>query len=296
MRETGSGTGEPEVLVIVVNWNGREVLGDFLERTLSSTHRNLRITVVDNASSDVSASIAAGRQRVRLVQLEENKGWGSAVNAGLADAAHREPDYYLFMNNDVFLDPEAVKSLVNCIEEHPDFGLLSPVLLDCEGDVAHSGGRFTNLGWWARQVVQPDPRSGKITEMDLVIGAAMFAKAELVERIGGFDPEFFLYREDVDYSTRARRAGFRIGVCRRSRAVHIEGATTRKPEADGPRDFDSETVYKESFAKYAFKHLSTLDLVRWLLTGRGLSSLPYVLRNISLLLRIRRRRLERIEP
>ena len=287
---------DPRVLIIVANWNGRDVIGRFIETILSSTYQNLDVLVVDNASSDGSCEIIEGYPSIDLMRLAENRGWGCAMNAGLVNERAHDADYFIFMNNDVFMEPEAITALVRQGEKHPEFGILSPILLDCKGKLTHSGGFFTNLGWWRRVMPSTNFESEKPDELDIVIGATMFVRAGVVDSIGGFDPEFFLYREDVDYCKRAREAGFRIGVVYSSRAVHIEGATTRKDVEEEPSDFDSKGIYAESFVKYVFKHLSYADLIRWLFTKRGISSWGLIFRNYRKLMAIRRRSKERINP
>jgi len=287
---------EPRVLIIVANWNGQEVISKFIETATSSDYTNLDILVVDNASTDGSCDVIRSHPSIGLLPLLQNLGWGNAINAGLSDERAENVDYFIFMNNDVFLEPGAVKALVRQGEEHPEFGIFSPILLDINGETTHSGGFFTSLGWWRRVIPDTERKPEVPEELDIVIGAAMFVRAQVVEKIGGFDPEFFLYREDVDYCKRAKGAGFRIGVANNSRAVHVEGATTRKDVEVKTTNFDSEGIYADSFVKYVFKHLGYHELLRWLFTRRGMSSWGSVLQNWRKLMEIRRRSMDRIDP
>jgi GT2 family glycosyltransferase len=283
----------PRVLIIVVNWNGERYLGNCIEAAMGSSYGNLGLLVVDNASSDGSLHLVARYPSVGLIRLHENRGWGGGINAGLASEMAQQADFYLCMNNDVNLDRNAVEALVSCAEQHPDFGIFSPILTDIDGRAAYAGGFFTQLGWWRRHWFD-DHVEGDLTELDVVIGAAMLVRKEVVGRIGGLDPEFFLYREDVDYCRRARDSGFRIGAVHEARAVHVIGGSTTKNRGDGPSwsmpSLDTDGIYAVSSVKYAFKHLTTPELLRWLLTRRGRSSWRLVLQLWPRLILIRRRR------
>ncbi len=287
----------PRVLIIIVNWNGERYLGSCIEAAMANNYPNIDILVVDNASTDGSIGVVARYPSVGLIQLPENKGWGSGINAGLASDRARLAHFYLCMNNDVNLDQNAVQALVACAERHRDFGILSPTLLNRHGAFTHSGGFFTHLGWWKPHIVGEG--SGDLTELDIVIGAAMFVRREVVAKIGGFDPEFFLYREDVDYCRRAKHYGFRVGVVHRARAVHVGGATTTKvaesQSAESMTSPDLVHVYAVSCIKYAFKHLTTAQLLRWLLTARGRSSWYLVPNLWPSLARIRKKGLSKVE-
>ena len=288
---------DPRVTVIVVNWNGRDIIGRFIETTLASDYPNLDVLVVDNASTDGSDGMVEGCPGVGLIRLEENRGWGSAINAGLASERAAGADYYVFMNNDVFLEPGAVGELVRQGEGNPEFGVLSPAILDGEGNWMTPGGFFTRLGWWRGLEPVADPAKPEAPErLDVVLGVAMMVRAGVVEAIGGFDPEFFLYREDVDYCKRAKEAGFEVGLVQATTAVHVEGAATTKRDEEKPSDFNWREVYAESFVKYVFKHLGDRELARWLVTRRGISSWGIVLRNCRKLVAIRRRGSESIDP
>ena len=108
---------DERVLAIVVNWNGREVLPQTLDALRSTLHSNLEIAVVDNGSTDGSAESV--RDPVRLVVLDENRGYGAALNAvlgpalqGEKDAGEPPPDYFLLLNNDILLEPGTVSRLL----------------------------------------------------------------------------------------------------------------------------------------------------------------------------------------
>jgi len=262
----------PGVLAIVVNWNGEHVLEKTVNSLLKSHYPNLYVLIVDNASTDGSRDLIArlssadGPGRVQGLLLESNLGWGAAVNKGLSAELLREFSFFLCMNNDVIVEPDAVSKLVEMMTLNPSLGILSPVILDDHGDETPTGGHLNKLGWWDREVKGLKERGGGLYEADVVIGAAMLVRREVFEKIGGFDPGFFLYREDIDFCLRAKKAGFKVGIATDAMITHLEGASTSKVEE---AKFDARAVYLDSWTRFAFKNLGWTSLVRWMFTRTG---------------------------
>ena len=124
---------DERVLAIVVNWNGREVLPATLDALRSNVFPPLTTVVVDNGSTDGSAESV--RDPVRLVALNENRGYGAALNAvlrpalqGEKDAGETPPDYFLLLNNDILLEPGTVCRLLEPAREKGP-GIYGPKVL-----------------------------------------------------------------------------------------------------------------------------------------------------------------------
>jgi len=280
----------PAVLAIVVNWNGEHVLEKTVNSLLESRYPNLNILIVDNASADGSRDLiarlssAGGPGRVQGLLLENNLGWGAAVNKGVSAELLRDFSFFLCMNNDVILEPDAVSKLVEMMTSNPSLGILSPLILDDHGHETPTGGHLNKLGWWDREVKGLKRWRGRLYEADVVIGAAMLVRRDVFEKIGGFDPGFFLYREDIDFCLRAKRARFEIGIATDVMVTHLEGASTSKVEGAG---FDSRAVYLDSWARFAFKNLEWTSIVRWMFTRTGQACWWRIIKRFPWLLSLR---------
>ena len=120
---------EPLVLAVVVNWNGAAVIEPCLATLLASTYPNLRVLVVDNASTD--GSVATVRERfpsVRVLEAGENSGYAGGVNAGLEEAKREGAAYALLLNNDIELDAGAVGELVKSASSNERAAFVGPLI------------------------------------------------------------------------------------------------------------------------------------------------------------------------
>ena len=197
----------PRTTVIVVNYNGGADLPRCLQ-SLQTARGDFEILVVDNASTDGSAACAAGLvPGLRLVRNEANLGFGAAGNVGKCWA---RGEYLAFLNPDSVVDPGWLEALVAALDANPQAGLAtSKILLLAEPERINACG--TEIHCTGLTLCLGMGRAGtafdRVEEVDAVSGAAFAIRRTLFERLGGFDPCFFLYFEDVDLSWRARLAG-----------------------------------------------------------------------------------------
>jgi len=183
--------------------------------TLASVRAQLRgsdeLVVVDNASSDDSAAVAAA-EGARVVDAGRNDGFGAGCHLG---AAATTAPLLLFLNPDCVLAPGCLDALRAASAARPDWGAWQALVL-LPGGVAinTSGGVVHWLGLaWAGQCDQPAttaPRS--LSEVGFASGAALVVRREAWDHVGGFEPAYFMYGEDVDLSLRLRLAGWGVGV------------------------------------------------------------------------------------
>lgn len=230
----------PDVTVIVVSYNTSALT----ERCVKALHDSTaahEIVVVDNASSDGSAdAIAASFPEVRLLRLPENVGWGRGVNRGAALAAGR---YLLFFNPDAEPVGDAVADLVAFADAHPGHGLYTGRTLTADGAddryscwglpsvwsyVAFATGLSTAFPDkpWANPEGLPRYDRRSVAEVPAISGCAMLIERDLFRRLGGFDPRYFLYSEDIDLCVRARALGARPLVTPDVAVRHVGGASS----------------------------------------------------------------------
>jgi GT2 family glycosyltransferase len=241
-----------DLSVIIVNYNA----GSLLEACLASIRRfgddlALEILVVDNASTDGSLEALRRFPEAHLIPNRENRGFAAAVNQGIAAAKGR---YLLLLNPDTEVVSPVFRALVAFAEVHPDAGVVGPRLRNPDGSLQTSAYRFptlfqaagavlrlrrlvpvtflrARLGWWlGRYFGQLDPHASP-HPVDYVTGACMLIRREVVDRIGGFDPRFFLYFEEKDFCLRAGQAGWRVWFDPAAEVVHHVGGSSRgRPE------------------------------------------------------------------
>jgi GT2 family glycosyltransferase len=236
-------TTTADVSVIVVSYNTHEhtvrCLRDLLGNEATSV--DFDVVVVDNASHDGSAdAIAAEFPGVRLVRLEENVGWGRAVNRAAVECAS---PYLLLLNPDTRPVGDVIGQLVRFARTRPGHGIYTGRTLTVDGtDDGHACLGLPTL-WsfacfatglstvlrryrWANPERLPDYDRRSVREVPAVSGCLMLVERTLFHALEGFDPRYFLYSEDVDLSLRARRLGARPVLYPGASVVHIGGASS----------------------------------------------------------------------
>jgi GT2 family glycosyltransferase len=220
------------VAVVVLAWNGRDDTLACLRALDGSTYRPLRVIVVDNGSTDGTAeAVAAAHPEADLLRSEVNLGFAGGNNLGLRRALEDDAGYVFVLNNDVEVEPGAVAALVEAARRLPSVGALNPKILfaDPPGHVWFAGARFDpRRGYNGRQrgYRRPDsPELAEVVTTDRACGAALLVPRAVLERVGLFDEELFLYSEDTDWSLRAREAGLVLYVVPDARVVHRVSAS-----------------------------------------------------------------------
>jgi len=220
----------PLVSVIIVNWNGRHLLGDCINSILSQSYENYEVIVVDNFSNDDSANYIKEKfSTVNLIINDSNVGFAQGNNIGYR---YSRGKYVLFLNPDVRLDSECLYELVKVAENDYDIGICAPkMLLLNDPDLINSLGiylcRNGRTGQWG-DGKKDDGKFNKIREVFAVNGAAMFCRRRMLEQVGLFDEDLFLYYEDIDLSWRARLCAWKCVLVPNSRIYHMRNATLKK--------------------------------------------------------------------
>ncbi len=215
------------IAVLIVNWNG----GDLLRRCLESLDRQRRrpehIVVVDNASTDESLQLADLR-RVELIRLPTNVGFARANN--LAARAARRFDALALLNPDAFAEPGWLEALASAADREPTAAsfasqmrlVAAPEILDGAGDSYHVSGR----AWRNGHGVPGSQWPAADSEVFAPCAAAALYRREAFEEVGGFDEQFFCYFEDVDLGFRLRLRGYRCVYVHGAVVEHISSGLT----------------------------------------------------------------------
>lgn len=215
--------------VVVLNWNGREHLGPCLDSLQLSDHPDFVVVVVDNGSQDGSVDYLHDRGDVEVVALGENRRFSGGNNAGAERALELGADHLLILNNDTTVDPGALKAISRTIVDG-GHGLAAPriVYADDPGRIWYGGGRFSPWTGYVghRAIRRPiDAGADPAGETDWVTGCALAIRADLWQRLGGLDPGYYIYAEDVDLCLRARDLGETVGYCPEAVVHHAVSAS-----------------------------------------------------------------------
>ena len=207
------------ISIITVNYHQELVTVDFLRsvaRCRIQQDARLEVIVVDNGSlADNGAVFEAAYPGVVYLRSEENLGFAGGNNLGIQ---HAKGDYLLFLNNDTEITPGLVQTLRDELDNHPDIGLLSPLILYDEDrkKIQYAGytpmnyltGRNQGLGSMEDDRGQYDEVT---TETGYCHGAAMICRQKDLDRVGLMPEHFFLYYEELDWCEQFNRAGFKTG-------------------------------------------------------------------------------------
>ena len=232
----------PRVTIAVVSWNTRDLLAECLR----SIDRDLaHVVVVDNASADGSAQmVRADFPWVELIASTENLGFGAAVNRGTERAT---TPWIGISNADIALQPGALETLIAAGERDPRAGLVAPRLILPDGSTQPSVHAFPMLPStllqnlaverWSpatadRLCVNGHWDGDRRRRVPWAHGAFLLARLEAWRAIGGFDPEQWMYAEDIDIGWRMRRAGWYTRYEPTARVLHAESAAARKAWGD----------------------------------------------------------------
>ena len=284
-----------DVSVIVASHNTRA----YLERCLRALGDAHEVIVVDTMSIDGSRELVRdGFPRVRLVELDENLGYGAALNRGIALSSGT---YLILMNSDAWPREDAVERLAAFAEREPRSGVVGPRLLNPDDTLQPTVRGFPTLWRLATEYLflrWLAPRSrllnafygagfdhGSRRDAEFLVGAVLLVRREALDEIGGFDERFFLYNEEVDLCYRARAAGWDVVFWPGAEFVHVGGASTAQTPA-WPQ------MYKEqlrSHVRFLDKHRGLRDAER----GRKLIAMAMLVRAFvfGVLARGERRRL-----
>jgi GT2 family glycosyltransferase len=240
------------------------------------------VVVVDNASPDASAAVAAAVPGVQVVQLAENRGFGGGCNAGVR--ALGDAELVLFVNPDAVIERDQLLRLIGHLDRHQSCAVVAPRLYR-EGQPLSSAGREAGLATELRTVVPTQlarffpqrrlpPTYALTGPVAYVEGACFLVRREALQRVGGFDEAFFLFFEELDLARRLRRQGWTVDLVADASAEHLR-AVSRRTLADGGRSqlLRSTVLYLRRRGAWRAKAFVAIAPLCWSLRARmgGLS-------------------------
>lgn len=244
----------PDVQVVILNWNRREDTLACLESLYQSPTIPLTVIVVDNGSTDGSQRAIAERfPQVFQLRLNENIGFAAGINHGLRLALEAGADYVFALNNDTIVDPDCISTLLKFAGT--EYGILAPLIYYYNRpDVVWAAGGKTHPLLLERHdpwAGRPDPSlwPDKI-EQDFVTGCAMLLSRPFLMAAGLFDERFRLYYEDSDLCLRARETGFKIAAIPSAKIWHKVATSSGGSDSPNERYWMARSSVRY-FAKHA---------------------------------------------
>ena len=222
-----------DVIAVTVTLNGLP----WIEQCLESL-RGTETIVVDHGSTDGTLELVRERfPGVRVIE-QENKGLGAGLNAGFRGGDAR---YYLAINSDAWVAPDAIERLVAAADERPDVAVVSPRHSNPDGSLQRTVRGFPTLWRLATEYLflrKLAPRSHALNafyaggfrhdrsrEVDWAMGSCFLVRREACDAVGLYDEDFFLFSEETDWFYRFHTAGWKIWFAADAEVVHVSGAT-----------------------------------------------------------------------
>ncbi len=234
-----------DVAVVIVTYNSEDHIAACLESVFAQ-RRSVRqqVIVVDNASRDGTVALIKEQfPEVELLLPGKNLGFAAGVNYG---AKHSQADYVLLLNPDTIVRDHAVDVVIEFARKHPEYAIYGGRTLKPDGSLEPSS-CWGQPGLWSMTLfafglttIAPrnrwlDPESlgnwqrDSVREVGVITGCFLLAEKSAWEKLGGMDERYFMYGEDVDFSMRARREGYRPVICPDAVVVHEVGSCSDTP-------------------------------------------------------------------
>jgi len=219
----------PPVAIVVLNYNGAGVLPKLLGSLSTIDYPNLRILIVDNASTDDSLEVLESLSALlnfELIVNPTNLFFSEGNNIGIRKALQDGAEFVFLLNNDTIVPRRLITSLVDFMTKHPKAGITGP-LIHFEyppHTIWSAGGKVST--WFGlvrhRGIRQKDKgQFNRPLKVDYVSGAAMMVRRDVFEKVGLLDPAFTMYYEDTDFCFRARKAGFECWYVPTDPLIHL---------------------------------------------------------------------------
>jgi len=225
--------------VLIITYNSKEFIEACIDSLLSSEGTDIRITVVDNASTDGTVEVIEQKYpSVEVVRNVENIGYARAVNKGVKNV---KGDFFIIANADVVFHFDAASQMIAYLTTHSDVGVVGVQQVFPDGRWQRSYGDMlgiwsstknlagiTSFHNWIRRLTWPRSIDKFPKEVGYIDGAVMAIRKTAYNFVGGFDESFFFYGEETDFCFRLRKSGWKVVFLPLSHIIHIRGGSSTK--------------------------------------------------------------------
>lgn len=226
-----------KVAIVILNWNGRAMLQQYLPSVVSYSQAEAEVIVADNASTDDSLQwLAENFPHIRTIVLDQNYGFAGGYNMALKQV---ESEYYILLNSDIEVTDHWLTPLIEEMEAHKEIAACQPKLLSMHDKNAFeyagaSGGFLDKYGYpYCRgrifdKVEKDNGQYNTNSEIFWATGACLMIRSEDYWNVGGLDERFFAHNEEIDLCWRLQLAGRKIFCFPTSYVYHVGGGTLPK--------------------------------------------------------------------
>lgn len=223
-----------DVSIIIVNYNTKHITHNCIESIVSFTKNiSYEIILVDNASSDGSIDFFKEYEGIRFINSEVNLGFGRANNLGLTKASGK---YIFLLNSDTLLLNNAVKDFYDAMElEIENIACLGTKLLAEDGVTENNSyGVFPTINSIFKSLFniylpftksKTNLNTADTFEVNYIIGADLFIRKKVIDELGLFDPDFFMYFEETNMQLRYNKAGYKNKIISAPKIIHLENGS-----------------------------------------------------------------------
>ncbi len=238
--------------IIIINYNAKAVLENCLHSILTSYQQaDIEIFVIDNASNEAIQDLEQDFPSVQFFYNNKNLGFASANNIGIKKASGK---YILLLNPDTVVNEHSFLPMIEYLDEHEDVGVVGCRIFNAEGEIERSTHSFpslakefvhanefikgflhydSNIAGFIKKILKLRSLESywnhdSIKEVDHVTGACMMVKKEVINKAGLLDEAFFLYNEEVEWSLRIKKVGYKSVFFPDSNVIHLFGYSTKQ--------------------------------------------------------------------
>jgi GT2 family glycosyltransferase len=264
-----------KITVVVLNWNSHQMTAECIRSLRETEGPDFEILVVDNGSTDGSVEILPQEfPQITVLPQGRNLGFAAGCNVGMRHALANDAEYVLLLNNDTYGAPEFIREMVAAIESDSSIGAVCPKIYfaDAPEMIWYAGadfslwtGRAKHRGWKKVDRGQFD-RHEEITQ---ATGCAMLVRCSALCDVGLLDEQFWAYVEDLDWSLRFLKRGYRLAFAPKARLWHCDGATAVKSMGAGSQAI-RQFFSTRNMVLVARKHLRWWQIPSYLL-GFGIT-------------------------
>ena len=223
-----------KVAVIIVNWKKYDITSSCIESILNSTNSNFKIILVDNESDNKKVKNFKYRNEIKIIQNKKNEGFSKANNIGIDYALKNNYDYTILINNDTIVEKNLIEVLLKTAQAK-NLSVVQPLILKYNGkEIWNAGGRINYFfgNFITRKKVGNSLNSShELTEW--LTGCCCLFKTKIFKEVGKLDESFFAYYEDVDFSLRLKKHGFKIGFTSKTQIYHYESFSSISNNSKG---------------------------------------------------------------
>ncbi|MEQ7802574.1 glycosyltransferase family 2 protein [Pedobacter sp. ASV1-7] len=224
----------PSVAVVILNWNGKALLEQFMPGVIKSVYPNLQLIVGDNNSTDDSvAFLKANYPQVRIIVNDHNYGFAEGYGKVLDQV---EADYYVLLNSDVEVPENWIQPVIDAMEVDSNIAVAQPKIKwqknKSQFEYAGAAGGYLDLHGFPFcrgrlfDTVEIDTNQYEDQrEIFWASGAALFVRSKCWKEVGGLDPDFFAHMEEIDLCWRLKNLGYKVIYCPKAEVYHVGGGT-----------------------------------------------------------------------